>query len=148
MRLHDYMDPQLVVFLNACTRDEALHQLVKQLKQSNKIENENNFYQAIIDREKVVSTGIGMGIAIPHAKLSTCTQFFIAIGILEKPLDWYSLDYSPVRLVFMIGGPDDQQTEYLQLLSLLTQSIKSEERRKLLFSLQNPHAIIELFQSI
>lgn len=148
MHISNYMDPQLVVILNTLTRDETLRQLVHHIYTSGKIEDEEAFYHAIIEREKIVSTGIGMGVAIPHAKLPSYDQFFIALGVLQKPVDWHALDGAPVRLVFMIGGPDDKQTEYLQILSSLTQAIKDEERRKKLLTLQQPSAMIELFQAI
>jgi PTS system nitrogen regulatory IIA component len=148
MHISHYMNPQLVIFLNTTTRDGTLHQMVHHIYQAGKLENEATFYQAIIDREKIVSTGIGMGVAIPHAKLPSYDQFFIAIGVLQKPVDWIALDGAPVRLIFMIGGPDDRQTEYLQILSGLTQAIKDEERRKKLLTFQQPSAMIELFQAI
>ena len=143
-----YMDPQLVLFLNTTSRDETLHQMIHQLHEIGKIDDEELFYQAIMDREKIVSTGIGMGVAIPHAKLSSYNDFFITIAVLHKSVDWQALDAVPVKLIFMIGGPDDKQTEYLQILSSLTQIIKDEERRKKLFTLQKPHSMIELFQKI
>lgn len=143
--ISDYMDPKLVVILNPNTRDETLRQLVHRISETGKIEDEETFYQAIIEREKIVSTGIGMGVAIPHAKLPSYDQFFIALAVLQKPVEWHALDGAPVRLVFMIGGPDDKQTEYLQILSSLTQTIKDEERRKKLLTLQDPSAMIELF---
>jgi PTS system nitrogen regulatory IIA component len=142
------MDPRLVVFLNTSTRDETLHQLVHHIYTVGKLEDEEAFFRAIVDREKIVSTGIGMGVAIPHAKLPSYDHFFIAIAVLQKPIDWHALDGAPVRLVFMIGGPDDKQTEYLQILSGLTQAIKDEERRKKLMTLQQPSAMIELFRTI
>jgi nitrogen PTS system EIIA component len=148
MDISKYMDPQLVVILNTSTRDETLQQLVRRIYEVGKIGDEKTFYHAIIEREKIVSTGIGMGVAIPHAKLSSYDQFFIALGILQKPVDWHALDGAPVRLIFMIGGPDDKQTEYLQILSALTQAIKDEERRKKLLTLQQAGEMIELFQTI
>lgn len=148
MRISEYMKPELIVFLNTTTRDEILSQLVHHVYEAGKIENEEIFYQAIIDREKIVSTGIGMGVAIPHAKLSSYNHFFIAIGVIQKPVDWHSLDGIPVHLVFMIGGPDDKQTEYLQILSNLTQAIKNEDTRKKLLNSKQPNAMIELFNEI
>ncbi len=148
MHIARYMDPKLVIFLNTSTRDETLKQLVHCIHEAGKLENEEAFYQAIIDREKIVSTGIGMGVAIPHAKLPSYDQFFIALGVLQKSVDWHALDEAPVRLVFMIGGPDDKQTEYLQILSSLTQAIKEEERRKKLMTFRQPSAMIELFETI
>ncbi len=148
MQMSHYMHPNLVIFSQAGTRDAALHELVHHIYKQGLLEQENTFYQAIIKREKIVSTGIGMGVAIPHAKLPSFDQFFIAIGILQKPVDWNALDGAPVRLIFMIGGPDDKQTEYLQILSQLTQAIKDEDLRQKLLTSQNPQAIIELFHSV
>lgn len=148
MPIARYMNPQLVAFITATTRDEALHELVHRIKQVGSIDNEETFFKAIIEREKIVSTGIGMGVAIPHAKLPSYDQFFIAIGLLKKPVEWDALDGAPVRIVFMIGGPDDKQTEYLQILSSLTQAIKNEDIRKKLLTIQEPATMIELFQTI
>lgn len=142
------MKSDLVAFLDAEKRDDVLKQLVSLIYRSGKIQDENLFFHAILNREQIVSTGIGMGVAIPHAKLHSYDQFFIAIGILKKPVNWQSLDGSPVRIIFMIGGPDDKQTEYLQILSHLTQAIKDEDVRKKLLILSEPGEIIELFQSI
>jgi PTS system nitrogen regulatory IIA component len=146
MPITDYMDTDLVVFLNAETQDQALTQLIDKIFENGKLKDKENFYRAIIERERIVSTGVGMGVAIPHAKLPAYDHFFIAIGVLQKPVDWNALDGSPVRLIFMIGGPDDKQTEYLQILSQLTQAIKNEEKRKKLLNLNDPKAMIELFQ--
>jgi PTS system nitrogen regulatory IIA component len=148
MKISPYMDPELVVYLNTHSRDEALALLVDKLHAAGKLRDKTTFFQAIIEREKIVSTGIGMGVAIPHAKLPYFDDFFIAIGILQKPVEWNALDGAPVRLVFMIGGPDDKQTEYLQILSGLTQSIKDEEKRKKILNSNNPKGIIELFAPI
>ncbi|MFI5343836.1 MAG: PTS sugar transporter subunit IIA [Chlamydiales bacterium] len=147
MQISHYMDLQLVTFSDSENRDDVLKQLVHMTFQAGKIPDENQFYQAIVDRETIVSTGIGMGVAIPHAKLHSLDHFFIAIGILRKPVNWLSLDGAPVRIVFMIGGPDDKQTEYLQILSHLTQAIKDEETRKKLLILSKSNEIIELFKA-
>jgi PTS system nitrogen regulatory IIA component len=145
IRISKYMDPELVAFLDVQSRNEALHSLIDLLCATGKLHDRNSFYKAIMDRENIVSTGIGMGVAIPHAKLASYDDFFIAIGILQKGIEWKALDEAPVRLIFMIGGPDDKQTEYLQILSSLTMAIKDEERRKKILTLNSKTAIIQLF---
>src|SRR5262249_49087018 len=126
--ISNYLDERLVLFLNADTRDEALDQLVDLLEKAGKLKDSKVFHDAILEREKIVSTGIGLGVAIPHAKLQEYDKFFIAIGIQPKQgIEWNALDNSPVRLIFMIGGPDNKQTEYLKILSHLTMAIKNEE---------------------
>lgn len=145
-KISQYIDDRLVVFLQAATRDEALDDMVALLAQEGKLPDRAVFHQAIRNREQLVSTGIGMGVAIPHAKLPGYPDFFIAIGILQKGVDWRALDGAPVRLVFMIGGPDDRQTEYLQILSNLTQVIKDEEIRKKVLTSNSKEAIIQAFK--
>ncbi len=140
-----YMDPNLVCFIDVETRQEALQTMVNVLYYSDRLQEKEQFLKAILDREKIVSTGIGLGVAIPHAKLPNYKDFFIVIGISKKGIDWNALDNSAVRLIFMIGGPDDKQTEYLQLLSNLTIALKDEERRKKLLTLNSKEAIIQLF---
>lgn len=146
LKISKYLDPKLVSFLDVQTRDEAMHAIIDQLSQSGTLKNKEEFYDAIINREMIVSTGIGMGVAIPHAKLTNYSQFFIAVAILRKGVDWNAMDGAPVRLVFMIGGPDNKQTEYLQILSALTVAIKDEERRKKMLTSNSPHAIVNLFE--
>ena len=69
MHISDYMDSRLIFFLETSSRDETLFQLVHNIYQAGYLDQEEPFFQAVIDREKIVSTGIGMNVAFPHAKL-------------------------------------------------------------------------------
>lgn len=145
--ISEYLDQDLVVFLQESSRDNAIKTLIKKLSKEGKIEDENAFYEAVIQREKIVSTGIGMGVAIPHAKLDNVKDFFIVIGIEENEgISWKSLDGSLVKLIFLIGGPASEQTKYLRILSRLTSIIKDESVRQRLLEEKDPLEIINLFQ--
>jgi PTS system nitrogen regulatory IIA component len=145
-KISDYLDPHLVCLLDVETRDQALSALVEIADATEKLSDKKTFFEAVLGREKVVSTGIGNGVAIPHAKLPNYDHFFIAIGVIRKGLDWNAIDEQPVHLIFLIGGPDDKQTEYLQILSQITVAMKSEERRKSMLNLSAPEEIIALFK--
>lgn len=145
VHITEYLDSKLVQFLSPSSRDAAIKTLVTLAAKEGKIEDPDAFFLSTIDRENIVSTGVGMGVAIPHAKLSSFDDFFIVIGIIKEGIEWNSLDGSLVRIIFLIGGPDDKQTEYLQLLSALTAAIKDEERRKKILTLNSSNAIIQLF---
>lgn len=145
--ISSYLDPRLITFLDVRHRDEAIQQMIQVLKEHNVLPQIDTFHKAILEREKIVSTGIGMGVAVPHAKVSFCHHFFVVIGILSQGIDWRAIDNIPVKLIFMIGGPDDKQTEYLQILSSLTLAMKDEERRKKMLQLTNPQEIIGLFKT-
>lgn len=147
MRIYDYLDSRLIAFLDVDTRDDAIQKLIDLLHEEGHLPNKEVFRKAIFYREQLVSTGIGMGVAIPHAKLKDFTDFFIAIGIQKKKgLDWNALDKAPVRLIFMIGGPEDRQTEYLQILSLLTSAIRDVDLRKKLLTAHSAEEAFELFE--
>lgn len=148
MQFIEYLEPRLISLLNSSSRDEAIDSLVHLLDESGKLPNKESFRDAIFHREELVSTGIGMGVAIPHAKLKDLNDFFIAIGIQQKKgLEWNALDKAPVWIVFMIGGPDDRQTEYLQILSQLTSAIREVDLRKALLNAQSRSEILELFSN-
>jgi len=148
MTLLQFIRDGVVRFLNANSRNEALHQLVEALKEVGAIQNFEQFYDAVLQREQLVSTGIGMGVAIPHAKMENFDHFFLAVGIqrAKEGLEWDALDGAPVKLIFMIGGPANQQTEYLKILSRLTTAIKDEKRRMHLLAANSKEEIIKLFE--
>ncbi|MCP5505301.1 MAG: PTS sugar transporter subunit IIA [Chlamydiales bacterium] len=142
------MEEGVICFLEETTRDQALEKLVSALEDAGEIADKEAFLEAIIKREKIVSTGIGMGVAIPHAKLPSFNRFFLAVGLqkTKEGIEWDALDGAPVRLIFMIGGPASLQTEYLKILSRLTAAIKDEDRRKKLLGSTSQEEVIALFE--
>jgi nitrogen PTS system EIIA component len=143
----EYLDDRLVLFFDLQTQTEAIESLVNALESAHKLKNKEEFYQAILNREKLVSTGIGLGVAIPHAKLPNYESFFIAIAVqTAKGIEWNSLDGAPVQLIFMIGGPNNKQTEYLNILSQLTLAIKNNERRRAILKSTSAKQVIDLFK--
>jgi nitrogen PTS system EIIA component len=148
VKISSYLDERLICFFKANTRDEAIQILVSSLEESGKLPEKEFFHRAILEREKIVSTGIGMGVAIPHAKLPHLNNFFICVGIQQdKGLEWDAIDKAPVRLIFMIGGPEEKQNEYLQILSRLTVIIKDESLRKKLINAESEQEVMNLLSS-
>jgi PTS system nitrogen regulatory IIA component len=147
--LHHLLHENTIAFLDRAspcsTRDAAISALIDLLVAEGRLSSHEPFRSAIFQREQIVSTGIGMGIAIPHAKLKGLSSFFIAIGILQAGIDWNALDGAPVRLIFLIGGPEEKQTEYLHILSQLTRYIKDAEFRSALLKAGSPQDVIDLY---
>jgi PTS system nitrogen regulatory IIA component len=148
MKIFSYLNEHLVFFLDLSTKEETLDTLIKKTVEFKGLPCGDNFHKAILDREKIVSTGIGMSVAIPHAKLPSLHEFFIVIGVMKKGIDWNALDNAPVRLVFLIGGPDDRQTEYLKILSALTVGLRNEELRKQLLSAGSAKELLKLLEDL
>ncbi len=132
-----------IFFLKEAPKFELLSDLCHQIKQAGLIDDEKAFTKAVFDREKLVSTGVGLGIALPHAKMDSLDHFFVACGILkEGTCEWDAIDQLPVKVIFLIGGPSDQQLVYLKLLSELTQKIKQKQVRSLLFKAKNTQDVL------
>ena len=77
-----------------------------------------------------MSTGIGLGIAIPHAKIPSVRDFVVGFAKVDQGIDFNSLDAKPVHFIVMIAGPDNQQERYLQLLARITLKLKDAGVRR------------------
>ncbi len=89
----------------------------------------DDIYERLINREKLGSTGIGEGIAIPHSRLSECEDTLGALFVLESPVDFDSIDRSPVDIVFVLLVPAEATEQHLQTLSMLAQKFNQESFR-------------------
>ena len=146
--LSHLIEEGVVSFLDVGSRDVAIKTLVDALVTSKGIIDRKSFFEAVIKREEIVSTGIGMGVAIPHAKLAVFDHFFLAVGLQKgkEGINWGALDGIFVRLIFMIGGPANRQTDYLKTLSHLTTALKDEDRRQKLLNSKTREDVIALFK--
>ncbi len=82
------------------------------------------FINALKEREEIMTTGIGFGIAVPHAKLESVHKLAFAIGISKKGIDFNSIDGQPVHLVVLVAAGERQHKEYLKLLSKIMSVLK------------------------
>ncbi len=122
-----------ITWLDSATKEEALRDLVELICKSTDIPHTEQIHQAILERERLLSTGIGFNLAIPHAKLAGVKDFVVALGIHKKGLPFESLDEKPVHILVMIVGPNFHQEEYLKVLSRVTAFLK-EKRESILTS--------------
>jgi len=146
VRLIDYLKEECILFLDPTSKEDVIEKLVDVVFASKILPDRELFLKALIDREKLVSTAIGMGVALPHAKLPVYQEFFVSVGILRTGLDWDAIDDSLVRIVFLIGGPEDRQTDYLQLLSSVTVAMRDELLRKRLMTAASPQEVLALLK--
>lgn len=135
-----------IVFLETAEMNQTLTDLAEKALELGKISDKDNFLDAVLAREELVSTGIGFGVAIPHVKLPDINEFFIIVGISSKGIDWDAIDREPVSAVFLIGGPDNDQKKYLQIIAKLMLLIKKPERREKLLSATEAINVVELFE--
>jgi len=147
MTLNDIISEKSIIFLDTLRMEDTIKLMVKKAYELGKIKNAEEFEKSVLEREEIVSTGVGLGIAIPHAKLKNINEFFIIVGLTNNGLDWDSIDRKPVRAVFLIGGPEDRQKEYLKIIARIMLLVKSKSKRDKLFSDKPFEEIIEIFEN-
>jgi PTS system nitrogen regulatory IIA component len=130
IRLADYLADSRVVDLKSRSKDAALMELVETLSGTAEVKDRERVLSAVVDREKIVSTGIGLGVAVPHAKIPEVSEFVVAYGRSRQGIDFGSIDDRPVHHVVLIVGPPDRQQRYLQFLATVTLKLKQPELRK------------------
>lgn len=147
-KLSDLIKKENVVFLETIDMVDTIEVLTENAINNQKIKDKESFKNAVLEREELVSTGIGLGVALPHTKSKDIEEFFIVIGINKEGTDWDAIDRNPVGIVFLIGGPEaeDSQKEYLQIVSKLMLLIKNKERRISLLNSENAQEIADIFE--
>jgi len=130
--LESIIPPERVRILESTDKEGALREMAALVADAHEVENAERLLEAIYEREQIMSTGIGLGIAIPHAKIPEVNDFFVALGKASQPIEFQSLDGKPVDFIVLIAGPDNQQERYLQLLARITLKLKDATVRRTL----------------
>lgn len=136
----------VAVNMVAQTKEEALMKMVDMLGTSPKVVDLEKVRAAIIEREKIMSTGVGHGFAIPHAKVDALSDIVAAFATIAQPIDFQALDGHPVQLVFMLVGRESHVGTHLKLLSRVSRLMNSEPFREQLLAATTPVQVLELFQ--
>jgi fructose-specific phosphotransferase system IIA component len=140
----DYLDVSRIVDLDVSSKKEALSQLIEVISASEEITDPDVFAKAIFAREKLMSTGIGYHIAIPHARDKSVKDFVIAVGRCKQGLEYESIDDQPVNLIFMIGASDKQDKDYIKLLSKLMLRLKKDDLLKRILKAETAEEIYQI----
>lgn len=145
LELSAYLQPEMVVDLTAKNKSELLEKLISHLASSSKVLDPELMKTAIIEREKAMSTGIGNGLAVPHARTNAVSDFVITVARVIPAIDFGADDKIPVSLVFLIVATEKQDAEYIRLLSRLMLRLRNEE---FLHSITNAKNTIEIYNLI
>ena len=124
---------------------DAIHELGEFMKKTGEVKDYDRFIEEVFDREKLVTTGIGNELAIPHARTVTVDNFMIVFGRSGEGVDFEAFDKKPVRLIFFMAIPSKDIDEYLKILAHLTRVLKKRDLVKGLYEAEKPEDIIRLF---
>jgi fructose PTS system EIIBC or EIIC component len=136
----------IVLDLKAQDKIGVIRELAELLIKQGMIASPEEFYSAILKRENLESTGIGQGIAIPHARTKAVKQLVLAFGRSLSGVDFNSLDGKPCYDIFLIAAPEEKKSEYIATLARLSKFLRREEVRTDLASARGAEEVIEIIK--
>lgn len=131
--------------LKAKTKEEVIDELIEMLHKDGKLKDKESFKRAVLKREEEFSTGIGMGIAIPHGKDSSVIEPCITFGVSKDGIDFDSMDGKPAHIFFLISVPEDAADTHLHILSFISRKLMHEDVRQKLFNAKDFEDILNAF---
>jgi PTS system nitrogen regulatory IIA component len=134
----------IMLGLKGSTKEEIINELLDILVAANKIQDRQAAYNAVMDRENKMSTGMKHGVAIPHGKSPTIGDLVACIGISEKPVDFDSLDHEPCRIFIMTLSPVEKTGPHLQFLAEISLLFKSSEKRQEILDAASAEAVARI----
>lgn len=141
--LSDLITPDRIkIPLVSHDKDELLRELVEVVTRGGGIDDPEDVLRAVREREAVLSTGIGNGVAIPHGKSSAVPDLRMAAGLTREPVDFDALDGQPVRLFFMLVGPETAAGPHIKALSRISRLVRREEVRERLISTRDANEFL------
>ena len=143
-----YLTAERAIRLAATSKATALDELIDVVAAASEIHDKDALWRAIHDRESIMSTGIGVEIAVPHAKLVSVADFLIAVGISPGGIEWDAIDGAPVKIVVMIAGPDNRQEDYLRILARVVLLLRNPNNRRKLVETESPDEIAQFFHRV
>jgi fructose-specific phosphotransferase system IIA component len=145
MRLTDVLKTDLIKIPLTCkNKIECIKELIDLLVNKNTIKSTQTIFDAVLEREKIMTTGVGNGIAIPHCKHSDSPEFAVCLGVHPDGIDFDSIDKKAVKLIFLLVGPENNPGLHIKLLSRISRLMSNEELRNQLQSCQTDDEAFEL----
>lgn len=145
--LKDHLDATRVADLVEPTKDAVLERMVALVSSSEAVTDRAALLAAVRERERVLSTGIGLGIAIPHAKIPGVARFVVAVGRHAAGIDFDAIDGKPVHIVVLIAGPQDAQDRYLRLLARLSGRLRQDDVRRKIMAAAAPADVVTILSA-
>jgi PTS system nitrogen regulatory IIA component len=141
MPLTDLVAPNAVIpAFKVNNKKQAIHELAAKAAQLTG-QNERAIFEILLQREKLGSTGVGSGVAIPHGKLPKLAKLFGLFARLDRPIDFEALDAQPVDLIFLLLAPESAGADHLKALARVARLLRNPEIARKLRNCRDAEAL-------
>jgi PTS system fructose-specific IIC component len=147
MKISDILSTDVIeVNLDVKDKDDSLNKIIELSAKSGKILDLRKVTETIFEREKLVSTGVGKGFAIPHGKTDAISDIVAAFVITRNPIDFDSIDGEPVRFIFLLVGKETLLNTHIKLLSRISRLMNKDDFREKLLSAGTKEEVLKIFK--
>ena len=144
MEIAELLSPQGVIAnLRSSSKKQALQELARHAAQITGV-NDRRIFETLLERERLGTTGVGNGIAIPHGKLPNMDRLFALFARLERPVDFDSIDEQPVDLIFLLLAPESAGADHLKALARVSRLLRDKSMCDKLRGTNNTDALYAL----
>ena len=149
MKLSKFSEEHLINFnLTSKSKEDVIKELVELAAKSKLVKDKDLLLKDIITRENLVTTGVGYGVAFPHAKTKATRGIVIAFGRSDSGVEFEAMDKKPVHLFFLIAAPEDAIGAHLKVMAHLSFLMKSEKNREKLMTVKSPGELLQILDTI
>ena len=141
--INQLLDPERIrIRLPGGSKPEVIDALIDLLDGEDAIKDLEAVRSAIFEREEKMSTGVGKGLGLPHAKTSAATDTLLAFATTEEPIDFGAVDDVPVRLLLLLVGPEEHKSQHVKILGRISRLISRDSLRQRLLEAESAQTII------
>lgn len=146
MNIYSLLDKETILSdLTVNNKDQLLNKMVDVLYSKVDKSQLDEIRSSIFERESIMSTGVGKQLAIPHGKVKSIEENYASFAILKEPIEYNSIDGEPVRMVFLLAGPEKKNSSHIKLLSRISRLMNSTTFREALFECETAEDIYNTF---
>jgi mannitol/fructose-specific phosphotransferase system IIA component (Ntr-type) len=146
LKLTDYLKPDSIgIGVAADSKEDLLDAVLKLADKNPHVLDAKKVRQAVLEREKIMSTGVGKNFAIPHGKTDAVDDIVLAFATTAEPVNYGSMDNEPVRIVLLLISKESLVSQRLSLLSRASKVMNSDHARTALMNAKSPEDVISIF---
>lgn len=146
MRVSEILSKEFIIAdLNSTDKESAINEIIDLFINDPRVDDIEKVRQAVLDREKIMSTGVGKGFAIPHGKTDSVKEIIAAFGRKKDGIEYDALDGNPVNLIFLLVGRDTMISAHIKLLSRVSRMMNKDDFRLRLLNAETSEEIMNVF---
>jgi fructose-specific phosphotransferase system IIA component len=146
MRLSDLLNEKTIIpDLKSTEKNDVINELIDLFRNDARVNDIEKVRQKVLEREKIMSTGVGKNFAVPHGKTDAVNDIICAFGKSTRPIEYQSLDQQPVHLIFLLVGQDNSVSLHIKLLSRISRMMTKDDFRDKLLKAKTTEEIRNAF---